>query len=113
MQQLAPFVQTSDFNSVFYCVVNLTNSLKSDAFLQFCKDALGQKDCYFYIKSGQLLENQSETFDSVDALVSTIEEDTENFGVMMYFGDSSKSKLSLPDFRRELLNHVIDALQVL
>jgi len=42
-----------------------------------------------------------------------IEEDTENTGVMMYYGDTRKKNCPQVDFRSELLRHLIVALQVL
>jgi hypothetical protein len=60
-----------------------------------------------------LVESQSEAFDSFERLVKLIEEDTENTGVMMYYGDPRKKNRPLADFRKELLQHLIVALQVL
>ena len=42
-----------------------------------------------------------------------IEEDTENTGVMMYYGDARKKNCPRVDFRSNLLRHLIVALQVL
>lgn len=64
------------------------------------------------MQSGTLVD-QSEGFDSLEQLIKVIEEDTENTGVMMYFGDARKRKRSQADFRADLLYHLIVALQVL
>lgn len=107
-----PFVTESVITGVFQCVVASTNTSKADFFVDFCKDLIKDKDCYFYMQSGTLVD-QSEGFDSLEQLIKVIEEDTENTGVMMYFGDARKRKRSQADFRADLLYHLIVALQVL
>jgi hypothetical protein len=44
-----PFVQESVISGVFSCVVATANQAKSDAFVEFCKDFMKEKDSYFYM----------------------------------------------------------------
>jgi hypothetical protein len=60
-----------------------------------------------------LVQDQSEKFDSFDKLVATVDEDTENAGVIMYFGDARRRNKSLVEFREKVIEQVIVALLVL
>lgn len=80
--------------------------MKSDAFIDFCLQSLKGSDYYFYMQSGKPIGDQfqSETFDEIASLIQTVEQDTDNTGVMMYYGDSKNS---------DPLSELINALELL
>lgn len=95
-------------------MVAAKNGKKADAFVQYCLSKLEKDnlDHYFYIQEGGSLidEETSEQFTSLDSLLHQVNEDTDNQGVKMFYGDCT-SKQNYETQLLDLVTHGLSMLQ--